>query len=160
MGTPLAMTITPQSRKAVSTMTSTQALRPATETVSVRVPARPIGLTMLRTTVESTAVVAYSDADGAAELGLIVEEVARGLVDSATDDSMLDCTLSCADDMARVRLSATTRSELHRDRYAVGWQIVDALTKDTRVTRSHFDHARHGYPTEVDFDWQPRVSAA
>ncbi|WP_253784316.1 hypothetical protein [Nocardia amikacinitolerans] len=154
------MTITSQTRKAVNTMTSTRALRPATETVSVRVPARPIGLTMLRTTVESTAVVAYDDADGAAELGLIVEEVARGLLDSATDDSMLDCTVSCTDDVTRVRMSATTRSELHRDRHAVGWQIVDALTKDTRVIRSTFDHARHGYPTEVDFDWQPGVSAA
>ncbi|WP_431969959.1 hypothetical protein [Nocardia sp. bgisy134] len=115
---------------------------------------------MLRTTVESTALVADADAEDAAELGLIVEEVARGLVDAATDGSMLDCTLSCTGHAAQVRLSATIRSELHKDRHAVGWQIVDALTRDTRVLRSSFDQAKHGYPTEVDFDWQPGASAA
>ncbi|MGV9822535.1 hypothetical protein [Nocardia xishanensis] len=141
-------------------MTSTQALRPTTETVSVRVPARRIGVTMLRTTVESTALVADAADDDAAELGLIVEEVARGLVDAATEDSTLDCTLSCTGHAARVRLTATIRSDLHKDRHAVGWQIVDALTRDTRVIRSSFDPARHGYPTEVDFDWQPGACAA
>ncbi|MEV0296839.1 hypothetical protein [Nocardia sp. NPDC050710] len=133
--------------------------RPTTGTVSVRVPARDIGVMMLRATVEETALVAYSDADCAAELGLIVEEVAHGLVDCAIDGSMFDCELSCTDEVARVRLSATTRFPLDRDRCAVGWPIVDALTRDTRVTRSQFDRAGHGYFTAVDLDWQPAGSA-
>lgn len=120
--------------------------------VSLGLPARPDAAPTLRMIAETVALTEDFGHDDVEAIGLVVSEMATGLVGSAEADSVVQCEITSSASVVHVQLGAATHGVPRQDSGELDWQIVYALAPSATV-RCRPDTTGDGFWTQMQFRW-------
>ncbi|MGK8464134.1 hypothetical protein [Nocardia cyriacigeorgica] len=124
----------------------------AAAAVSLGLPARPEAAATLQVIAETVAVTESFEHDDVDAIGLVVNEMTTGLIDSADDGAELHCEITSSASVVHVQLGAATRAAPPGDVNDLDWQVVYALAPSATV-RTRPDSTGDGFWTEMQFRW-------
>lgn len=122
------------------------------ETVSLRVPARPGQLTMVRALTETCLLIADLALDDVTDVQIAVDEIATMLIGAAVAGSSIECDFAFDDRRVSVRVVGTVVEREPINEYGLGWHVTRAVTETLSADLGQFDIGQGGYPIAVRFD--------
>ncbi len=127
------------------------------ETVSLRVPARPGQLTMVRALTETCLLIADLALDDVTDVQIAIDEIATILIDAAVAGSSIECDFAFDDRWVSVCVTGTVVGREPINEYGLAWHVMRTLTETLTADLDQFDIGQGGYPIAVRFDRMRRA---